>query len=151
VVGPLVERLFGSWRWLALYFITGVIAELIRYAWQPFGAGASIALCGLIGGLLVWLFRYNQPVHTWASLYITYLLAGLVSYALGGFTLSLILTLVAGSLFSFLPRRPGYDQLLARGLTIFGIVGASVRTVLRDNHGPALLIGAGLAVLMLAV
>ena len=29
VVGPLVERLFGTWRWLALYFITGVIASAI--------------------------------------------------------------------------------------------------------------------------
>ena len=56
VVGPLVERLFGTWRWLALYFTIGVIAEAIGYVWEPYGAGASIALCGLIGGLLFWLF-----------------------------------------------------------------------------------------------
>ena len=56
VVGPLVVRLFGTWRWLALYFIIGVIAAAISYVWEPYGAGASIAMCGLIGGLLVWLF-----------------------------------------------------------------------------------------------
>jgi len=83
VVGPLFERLFGSWRWLALYFVSGVIAEVISYSWEPYGAGASIALCGLIGGLLVWLFKYHQPVRTAASLYIVYLLGALVGYAIG--------------------------------------------------------------------
>jgi len=34
VVDPLVERLFGSWRWKALYFITGVVVEAITYAWE---------------------------------------------------------------------------------------------------------------------
>src|SRR5215213_891616 len=33
VVGPPIERLFGTWRWLALYFITGAVAEVISYAW----------------------------------------------------------------------------------------------------------------------
>jgi len=32
---------------LALYFIIGLIAKTISYAWQLYGAGASIALCGL--------------------------------------------------------------------------------------------------------
>jgi hypothetical protein len=27
VIGALVERLFGSWRWLALYFSTGEITD----------------------------------------------------------------------------------------------------------------------------
>jgi rhomboid protease GluP len=149
VVGPLVERLFGSWRWLALYFITGVVAEAISYAWEPFGAGASIALCGLIGGLLVWLFKYNQPVRTWASLYVVYLIAGLVGYAIGGFTLNVILSVLFGSLFGFLLRRPGPDQALARAVVIVGLVGAGMLTIMRDNHGPALLVGAGIAALML--
>ena len=52
----------------SVVFMTGVIAEAISYVWEQFGTGASIALCGLIGGLLVWLFKYNQPVRTWASL-----------------------------------------------------------------------------------
>jgi rhomboid protease GluP len=149
VVGPLVERLFGRWRWLALYFISGVLAEVISYAWEPFGAGASIALCGLIGGLLIWLAKYDRPVRTWTSLYIIYLIAGLVGYALGGLTLDVVLAVLFGSLCSFLLRRPGSDQLLARALVIAGLVGACILTFVRDNHGPALLIGAGLAVVML--
>jgi rhomboid protease GluP len=149
VVGSLVERLFASWRWLALYFITGVIAEAISYAWEPFGAGASIALCGLIGALLLWLFKYNQPVRTWASLYVVYLIAGLVGYAIGGFVADVILAVSFGSVFGFLMRQPGPDQPLARALALAGLVGAGILTALRDNHGPALLIGAGLAALML--
>ena len=76
-------------------------------------------------------------------------LHGLVGYALGGFTLDAVLAVLFGSLCSFLLRRPGSDHLLARGLAIVVLVGACILTVLRDNHGPALLIGAGLAVLML--
>ncbi len=149
VIGPLVERLFGSWRWLALYFITGVIAEAISYAWEPYGAGASIALCGLIGGLLVWLFKNDQPVRTFASLYVVYLIAFLVGYAIGGFLVAVILGGLVGGLFSFLLRRPGPDRLLAQALFGVGMVGAVTLTALRDNHGPALLMGAGLAALML--
>jgi rhomboid protease GluP len=149
VVGSLVERLIGSLRWLALYFISGLVAEAISYAWEPYGAGASIALCGLIGGLLIWLWKYYQPVRTWASLYVVYLIAGLIGYAVGGFTADIILAVSFGSLFGFLLRRPGPDRPLARMLALFGLVGAGVLTLLRDNHGPALLAGAGLATLML--
>jgi len=149
MVGPLVERLFGSWRWLALYFISGLVAEVISYAWEPYGAGASIALCGLIGGLLTWLLKYNQPVRTFTSVYVVYLIAGLVGYAIGGFTLDVILGALFGSLFGFMLRRPGRDQSLARVLAISGLVGAGILTALRNNHGPALLVGAGLAALML--
>jgi rhomboid protease GluP len=149
MVGPLVERLFGSWRWLALYFITGLIAEVISYAWEPYGAGASIALCGLIGGLLTWLLTYNQPVRTFTSIYVVYLIAGLVGFAIGGFTLAVILGALFGSLFGFMLRRPGRDQSLARVLAIAGLVGAGILTALRNNHGPALLVGTGLAALML--
>jgi membrane associated rhomboid family serine protease len=149
VVGSLVERLFGTWRWLALYLITGVIAETISYVWEPYGAGASIALCGLIGGLLVWIFEYGQPVRTFASLFIVYLIAGLVGYAIDGFTLDIILAVLFGGVFGVLLRRPGPDRSIARALASVGAAGAIMLTVLRDNHGPALLVGAALAALML--
>jgi membrane associated rhomboid family serine protease len=149
VVGPLSERLFGSWRWLALYFFTGVIAEAISYAWQPFGAGASIALCGLIGGLLFWLFKYDRPVRTVASLYVVYLIAGLVGYAIGGLRADIILGVLFGSLFSFMIQRAESERPLARGLFIAGMIGACILTALRDNHGPAVLVGAVLAALLL--
>jgi len=53
VVGVIVERVFGSYNWLILYFGCGFVGELAGYAWQPFGAGASVAGAGLLGGLAV--------------------------------------------------------------------------------------------------
>ena len=52
--GILAERIFGHWRWLLLYLVGGITGEIAGYAWQPFGAGASVGLFGLIGGLLAW-------------------------------------------------------------------------------------------------
>ena len=78
-----------------------------------------------------------------------YLIAGLVGYAIGGFTVNLIFGMLFGSLLSFLMRRPGPVWPLARALVILGLVGASILTVLRDNYGSALLLGVGLAALTL--
>ncbi|MGD0227225.1 MAG: rhomboid family intramembrane serine protease [Terriglobia bacterium] len=51
IVGILAERLWGSRRWLVLYFASGLIGELAGYAWKPLGAGASVAGAGLLGSL----------------------------------------------------------------------------------------------------
>ena len=55
IVGVMVERIFGSRRWLVLYFACGLLGEIAGYVWQPFGAGASVAGAGLLGGLAAWL------------------------------------------------------------------------------------------------
>ncbi len=71
IVGPIVERRFGSARWLALYFVAGLSAEIISYAWEPSGAGSSIALCGLIGGLFADLIGRQRLVWPIALMYET--------------------------------------------------------------------------------
>jgi membrane associated rhomboid family serine protease len=53
VIGTIAEQVFSRPRWLLLYFIPGLAAELAGYAWQPVGAGNSGAVCGLAGGLIV--------------------------------------------------------------------------------------------------
>jgi rhomboid protease GluP len=55
VVGCLVERIYGPWRWLLFYLAAGLTGEIAGYAWQPRGAGASVAGAGLLGALLTWL------------------------------------------------------------------------------------------------
>ena len=60
IVGVLAERIYGRARWLILYFIPGICAELIALFWQPYGAGASIAGAGLLGGLAIWLLLVNK-------------------------------------------------------------------------------------------
>ena len=50
-VGTIAERLWGPAKWLLLYFGCGIAAELIALAWQPVGAGNSIAVMALAGSL----------------------------------------------------------------------------------------------------
>ncbi len=61
VVGLSVERLFGRARWLCLYAAGAVVGEMAGYAWQPDGAGGSIAVAGLLGGLAAWLLLRPGP------------------------------------------------------------------------------------------
>lgn len=55
IVGVAFERHFGGRRWLLVYFGSGFVAEIVGYAWQPYGSGASVGGAGLLGGLFVWL------------------------------------------------------------------------------------------------
>jgi rhomboid protease GluP len=58
-IGPMVEELYGSARYLFFYILTGIIATIVSSAWSVMmlggmgiGIGASGALMGLIGLLL---------------------------------------------------------------------------------------------------
>ncbi|MEV4012249.1 rhomboid family intramembrane serine protease [Nonomuraea angiospora] len=53
VLGYLAERAFGPARWLALYAAGAVAGEVAGYLLNDPGAGNSIAVCGLAGGLAV--------------------------------------------------------------------------------------------------
>lgn len=51
VLGAMAERRFSRPAWLAIYFGGGVAAEFLALAWQPHGAGNSIACFALAGAL----------------------------------------------------------------------------------------------------
>ncbi|MFJ9783797.1 rhomboid family intramembrane serine protease [Amycolatopsis sp. NPDC101161] len=52
VFGTLAERVFGRARWLVLYFGCGLFGQVMSYLWlNPVGAGNSMCVVGLIGGL----------------------------------------------------------------------------------------------------
>jgi hypothetical protein len=55
------ERIFGIGRTAALYVVGALIGHLIGHLWQPLGAGCSVAGCGVVGGLAVWLLRRRSP------------------------------------------------------------------------------------------
>jgi rhomboid protease GluP len=63
-VGRLVERMFGSARFLALYMIAGVCGSLASVLWNPHvnSVGASGAIFGIIGGLLAFIRRPDSGV-----------------------------------------------------------------------------------------
>jgi membrane associated rhomboid family serine protease len=52
VFGTVAERVFGRRRWLILYFGCGWFGQFMSYVWlNPVGAGNSMCVAGLIGGL----------------------------------------------------------------------------------------------------
>ncbi len=53
IVGSIAERLWGSRRWLIIFFVSGVLCEIIALAWQPVGAGNSGANFALAGSVAV--------------------------------------------------------------------------------------------------
>jgi rhomboid protease GluP len=63
-VGQLVERLFGSVRFTALYLIAGVCGSIASVMWNPHvnSVGASGAIFGIVGGLLAFTRRENSGV-----------------------------------------------------------------------------------------
>lgn len=78
-VGPQVEDLFGSRRFLFLYLLTGVIGFAVSYWWYDLhgrpvlSAGSSAALFGLIGVLISYISQqrgftseYRNSLIRWA-------------------------------------------------------------------------------------
>jgi rhomboid protease GluP len=64
IVGPQVEKLYGGARFVILYVLTGVAGVYGSYAYHPntISAGASGAIFGLFGVLLVFGIRYRSAI-----------------------------------------------------------------------------------------
>src|SRR5438034_2026463 len=62
-LGPLAERLFGPWRFLSLYLLSGIGGNVASVALHPLivAAGASGAIFGVAGALLPVLHLKNIP------------------------------------------------------------------------------------------
>jgi rhomboid protease GluP len=64
IVGPQVEKLYGGARFTIIYIVTGIAGVAGSYWYHPesISAGASGALFGLFGALLVFGFRYRSSI-----------------------------------------------------------------------------------------
>lgn len=61
IFGPQVEALFGYRRYLILYLLAGVSGVVLSFIMSPNpSVGASGAIFGLIGAMLVYLFRHRK-------------------------------------------------------------------------------------------
>lgn len=69
VIGPHVEKLYGGPRFLLLYLLAGVggVAASYRYHPSVISAGASGAIFGLLGVLLVFSIKYRRSVPAFFS------------------------------------------------------------------------------------
>lgn len=58
--GQLVERMYGHWRYLMIYLVSGLLGNLVSLVWQgnqAVSGGASGAIFGIYGALIVFLWQ----------------------------------------------------------------------------------------------
>ena len=159
-IGPLIERLFGSIAFAALYAVSGIVASLVSTVWAPSvnSIGASGAILGVIGAFLgaLTLGRLSvppavaRPLRDSTAIYVAYCLAiGSISAGVdnaahiggfaAGFGLGAILSRDIGAIDSA-PRTRARTWVSAAFLaTVLLVIGFGLATY-RGEHvsGPAL-------------
>jgi membrane associated rhomboid family serine protease len=129
--GPFVERALGTWRFIAAYLTTAVVASAFVYVLadpRTYTVGASGAVFGLFAMALLLLLRARQDV---TSLLVLLAINAVISTTgniswqghLGGFVGGLVL----GAAFAYAPRsHRQLVQALAFGALWAGVVAAVV-------------------------
>lgn len=133
VVGVVVERLFGRWRWAVLFAAGTIGGQIAAYAWRVPGGGDSIAICGLAGGAVIWLLAGRRDASRWAVGAVVCYIAALTGWGFGGIRAAAVAALAA-VLMLCVGR--------VRGVALVGAVACAVAlTVVSDLHGVSLLSG----------
>ena len=140
--GVVAEQATARPRWLLCYFGTGLAGEFAGYAWQPYGAGNSVAICGLAGVVAVALWRHDERLPAYAPIVLLLwcgaLLAGLWYPLVAAGVVASVLVRVAAE--RGVPvARPAALAAPATGVAL---------AAAEDVHGAALLCGLVLATLL---
>jgi len=65
-IGTELERLFGSPRFVIVYFVSGLFGSLASYAFSySLSAGASVAIFGLVGALAAFFMLHHERLGAW--------------------------------------------------------------------------------------
>ena len=78
IVCPLAERFYGK-RLLALYFVPGILGEVFAYQWGPNGAGSSLGIAGVMGGLFAFTFFHRSEISRSARVFSIFGIASAVA------------------------------------------------------------------------
>lgn len=138
-IGVAAEQVCTRRRWMVQYFGTGLLAELVGYAWQPIGGGNSIAICGLASAVAVTAWRDHARLAPWVPSVVLVWCGALLGYLWEPLIILGIIAGVAASRAALAGRRTGPAILL--GVVFAGVVLAAAANI----HGAALLIGVALA------
>jgi membrane associated rhomboid family serine protease len=135
LVGAVAEQVVSRPRWLLCYFATGLVGEIAGYAWQPHGAGNSVAICGLAGAVAVALWRGEARLPRFAPT--------IVLLWCGALSASVWFPLMAIGVVAAVAVRAAAERGVATGRwTAAGVLATAVAlTAARDIHGAALLAG----------
>jgi rhomboid protease GluP len=149
LVGAAVERRRSRVAWITLYAAGGLVGEVVGLAWQPHGAGNSVAAFGLVGALAIDAIR-RRDARVVPLGYAVLVMATLVAADIGGgagVVLAVAAYLVPGA--SIAATRGDRTRLvqLVPELGWVALAIAAVLTALGNIHGPAMLAGAAVAVL----
>jgi membrane associated rhomboid family serine protease len=154
LAGVVVEARFGRWRWLVLYLSAGIVGQLLGYAWNPPGGGNSVAVCGLVGGLIAAMLLGRPELPRPALLLTPYYPVALLGLDAAGGTgqvVGLVVTAVVVGALATTGRRG--ESTVARWVPlILGalmVVEALALVGYRDHHGAALLTGAFLGLVVI--
>jgi membrane associated rhomboid family serine protease len=142
IFGLEAERLFGRRWFFVLYAVGGLAGELAGLAWKPLGAGSSVAVCGLIGGILAASLAGKAQagwIARGAALCLVMALAGEAAFGLAG---GVVLCAFSGFLLPIARRREVATAKPDIFVSVVALLGAVALVVLRDIHGPAVLAGA---------
>ncbi|MFW2488712.1 rhomboid family intramembrane serine protease [Clostridium chromiireducens] len=99
VLGTAVERLVGRYKFLLLYLAGGLAGEIAGYCgWDPFGAGASVGLCGLLGGLFILFIKGKSKMTPIIPVISLYFIVGLLGNASGSYVFTILICLSVSAL-----------------------------------------------------
>ncbi|MEV0161151.1 rhomboid family intramembrane serine protease [Nonomuraea fuscirosea] len=139
VLGYVAERALGRGRWVVLYLSGAVAGEAAGFLLDQPGAGNSVALCGLAGGLVLMTGPPARAPFERALGAFYAVVSGAwlpaASGAMWGWVVTVVLVVAAAQLVTHRERLPGWSPV-----AVFGVA-AVVLMVLRDLHGFALLGG----------
>jgi membrane associated rhomboid family serine protease len=135
VLGAVAEQVLGPGRWLVCYFGAGLVGELAGYAWQPRGAGNSVAICGLAGALTVALLVGARAPRL-APVVLAYWCGALLASRWGP---GLLLVGVAGGV--VVQFAAGRGVPAGRPVAIAATIVALLLTAAMDLHGAAMMAG----------
>jgi membrane associated rhomboid family serine protease len=145
VFGVLAEWTLARRRWCGLYLAGALAGELAGFAWDPTNAGSSVAICGLVGGLAA-AMRGGAPATLFAGHALWYWTATLVGHAFRRWPLGVGACVVGAVLINALAARRRLDLAVRLVGSAVPVAGAAL-TLMRDLHGPPLLIGWALGML----
>jgi rhomboid protease GluP len=152
IVGPQVEKLYGSARFVILYVLTGVASVAASYFYRPEvqSAGASGAIFGLFGVLLVFGIRHRHDIPPFFKRAVgTGVLPVILINLVIGFSIPFVDNsahiggLVAGAaLAAIIPfQRPGEEEspfFTSIQISIMAIIAVSFFAVWKNYDGPHL-------------
>jgi membrane associated rhomboid family serine protease len=139
LLGALAEQLLERRQWLLCYFGAGLAGELAGYAWQPRGAGNSVAACGLAGALVVALLAGARAPRL-VPMALLWWCGALLSLHWG---IGPLVVCIAAAVAVQLTPAPAVP--VGRLVAGAAILAALALAAARDIHGAALLAGIVLA------